>query len=519
MAALPTTVSTNTANIATNTSNINGHLADPNPHGSLQWKGEWTQADHVINDTVRDGAWLMVANKSTDTRPAPQENGDPFNLHEGTLASQSPTVKQVIIGQSYTFTEGAWIKGYKIDVVAGNHYRIFSIKDPSGSAELNEVISFTADSSGTKVFGVDSLIVPSGTEFYFGAIINEPDPAPTTFNGDWFYIIPNNTQVPLDGQIVHANKAIDELWISKSDDLLVDRSAELATLTIGDIISTPFTDWAIQSISDEGDYIKFGVSPALQGSQGIHTFTFESVSATPITYGRDDNYWSGSPYVGSVEGIYSETGIDNLVTNDHAYAIDIEVQRATISPDWDLLAYSNIGGGGAENLQSQAVENDYYARHGWAFYGDSAYTSGSPLTINNARVKVTIDGLHASTDKASLPAETTDLWDSSTNKIIPCGLNDCYDIRLQFKATDGAGLALYDVELDIGGGIGIILERTKRVDKGAGVTVREFLASGLFVKSTFLANGGEFYIDTTDTGDSVDIWDISLFIRRSFRGK
>jgi hypothetical protein len=68
----------------------------------------------------------------------------------------------------------------------------------------------------------------------------------------------------------------------------------------------------------------------------VFDFAFETVTPTPITGISDPDYWLTN-YPGLVQGLYS---IDNApaVTTDSAYGVDITVQQAYISPDWDMLA-------------------------------------------------------------------------------------------------------------------------------------------------------------------------------------
>ena len=53
----------------------------------MLWKGEWVQQEYLAYDTVRDGSWLMIANKTTTDRPAPQASGDPVYIYPGVIGS------------------------------------------------------------------------------------------------------------------------------------------------------------------------------------------------------------------------------------------------------------------------------------------------------------------------------------------------------------------------------------------------------------------------------------------------
>lgn len=154
---------------------------------------------------------------------------------------------------------------------------------------------------------------------------------------------------------------------------------------------------------------------------------------------------------------------------------------------------------------------------GWGQYSDSAYTSGFPLPVDSGvRTKVTIDGLGSQTNTDGLPTGVTDLWNTSTNKIIPAGVNDAYQVRLTFKQqlVVGAADKYTDIELDIGGAPGVIYDDTKLFIKGTSplsVTV----SFPVYTGTTFNTNGGEFYI--TPSADA-EFYDFQVSIFRIHKG-
>ena len=98
------------------------------------------------------------------------------------------------------------------------------------------------------------------------------------------YQTPQNTAVPLSGQIIHGRSQQDQMRISYTDDnaIPVDRTALIQGLSIGDQISDGIFDWAVQSNSDEGTWGLIGVAPATVSAAGIKNFDFETVTPTPI---------------------------------------------------------------------------------------------------------------------------------------------------------------------------------------------------------------------------------------------
>ena len=157
---------------------------------------------------------------------------------------------------------------------------------------------------------------------------------------------------------------------------------------------------------------------------------------------------------------------------------------------------------------------------GWALYADSTYTSGSPLAINNAKVQITCDALGSTTYKGELPTGVTDLWDATNNKITPVNDGDAYSLRLTFNAQ-GPQNAYFDIGLDIGTDIQaspiVVAKETKIHPKGAGVTSGYSFDIPIFSRSTFIANGGKLFIDTSDDAIQLDVFDIVVYLCRVHR--
>ncbi len=331
-----------------------------------KWRTPYTPGDDMLKDEqVLDDGWLMIANKDTNERAAPQATGQPFYVYNGAAPTAAATAKQIVSGNRYTFSVGGFLNGYRLYVTAGNTYSVYLVLDPLGTGEITNLALFTAGSTGWIEFGVTPKVIPAGTTVDLIQVVQEPDPTPTTFTGDWNYTTPNNTGTPGAGVIIHANQASDQFRVNKTDNNLVDRSADLATLTVGDVIDWGGggTRWAIQSIADNGTWYNFGVSPSVQESpDGNHTFTFETVTATPITRMEDANYWGlNPPQNGTVEGLYIEDGsYSDIVPNTSAYGTDVLLQYATVSDDWDVQAVSEGttgGGGGASGGGAATVIN------------------------------------------------------------------------------------------------------------------------------------------------------------------
>lgn len=149
---------------------------------------------------------------------------------------------------------------------------------------------------------------------------------------------------------------------------------------------------------------------------------------------------------------------------------------------------------------------------GWAQYSDTAYTSAVPLAVAaGVRTKVTINGLGTQTNTSGLPAGVSDFWNTSTNKITPAGVNDAYGVRFSFKQKlQSTSASRYtDIELDIGSPTGVVYSNTELFIKDTSemsVTV----SFPIHADSTFVTNGGEFYITPSFAAHYYD-FQVSIF--------
>ena len=314
----------------------------------MRWMNEWIFATYETNDVVVDGAYTMVANKLTAERPSPQLIGDTTWMYDGTIGTDLNSAKLIISGADYTLVNALSISKYRLDVILGNHYALYLVVDPDLTNVKSKIIDFIATETGWNEVAIPSEIIPAGTNFRVLLATNEPDPTPVSWTGDWDYDTPNNDGTPAAGGILHSNNDSSLFNIHKTDDNGGDRGAELLALSVGDIIDGVGTRWTIGSINDNGTYITFGVSPTLQGTpDGVSTFTFETVSATPITTGLDTDYFLGNA---NIRGLFAIDGsLDDVVENDNGYGVDIELQQVTVSDDWDFLAISGGAGGSSSS--------------------------------------------------------------------------------------------------------------------------------------------------------------------------
>lgn len=317
----------------------------------VRWKNVQIVGDtYEVNDMAQLDGWVGIANTQTTEPLSPQTYGDEVYLYNGSsLATQSDTVNQLVFGIDYVADLSGYIKSYRVNTVIGNHYGIILIKDPSGINEVTFVNSFVADVNGWREFTLNPRFIVSGAHFRILAIVHEPDPTPTIISANYDYVTPNNVTVPTAGQCVHADKELGVLSIHNTDSDTIDRSALLLSLLPGDFISisvggTEQISWAIQAVEDKIDYVDFTIAPQAQlGTNGTYQLDFSTVAAAAVNYVREDSYWTG---ISNISGVFVlDDSWENVVLNNHAYGIDLLVQAAAVSSDWDLLPQGGSGTG------------------------------------------------------------------------------------------------------------------------------------------------------------------------------
>lgn len=150
-----------------------------------------------------------------------------------------------------------------------------------------------------------------------------------------------------------------------------------------------------------------------------------------------------------------------------------------------------------QDVRDLIVSSRYLANQGWEFILDGTYTSGSPRTIlSGVRTQVTIDG----TAEIRRSPAGAQFWNTTTNKIIPDGLDNFGMCRLALTAQSTvAQTNRFEVELDVGAGaFPIIYQETAVFAKGAGVPQSFNFIIPVFAGPDFLANGGTIYITPED---------------------
>ena len=167
----------------------------------------------------------------------------------------------------------------------------------------------------------------------------------------------------------------------------------------------------------------------------------------------------------------------------------------------------------AQDVRDLIVSMPANSGSGWAHYVDTTYTSGSPLAIaSGVRTQLTNDGAGGASDSTHAEEEW---WDTTNDKLISTVDGAAFDLRLNFNAAYASGTNVaVEGDLDIGGSVGIVMDDTKLFNKGSGVTQSFVFSIPYFTGSTFVSNGGVFYLTPTS---AITVWDISITVIRTYK--
>jgi hypothetical protein len=371
---------------------------------------------------VTENGWTTVALTETNDYPVPSTVGNPVDIYEGLSPTTNDTAKQIISGNRYTNPDRDFqINAYRVYTIAGNSYVIYSVTGTLAEPVFTQLENFTASSSGWRTFNIASQIVLAGSRFDLVSLVTEPDPTPTTWNGNWSYSTPQNPSAPLPGQAVQANSTPGVLAIHFIDNDSGDREAELSALSVGDQIEAGGLIWAIQTITLNADYVSFAVAPTVQiPVDGVTNFVFETVEETPITYLEDTDYWLGTDF--AVNGIVAiDVPYEQATVNDSAYGIDLNISYLRQSEDWDIVSAASSVSGGANGSQ---LRTDIVLE-------TSNYTDQIPTGLG-----VPLQVIFGSPD-------TTTWWSVDAAGAMTCLVTGTYTLRLKTQAgrRDVAGVA------------------------------------------------------------------------------
>jgi len=168
-----------------------------------------------------------------------------------------------------------------------------------------------------------------------------------------------------------------------------------------------------------------------------------------------------------------------------------------------ITGYSPLDLGWLVIGNNQIVDSDRLEPEGFGFYVDD--NSGGDQTAGDGEanaVKLSINGLASNTNTNNLPNVingVSQLWDTTDDKITPIYEGDQYSIRISVSVVSTSSNPTFlSCALDIGDELSPfpqirVFEDTKTLRSGGFPQIYTF-SFPIFTLSTFIANGGKFFL-------------------------
>ena len=208
-----------------------------------------------------------------------------------------------------------------------------------------------------------------------------------------------------------------------------------------------------------------------------------------------------------------DTNFTDLVAADVVLTDAVALNTARTQVVEAASTASTVAGG--QWVSDGAGGGEFIRVHGCAEFADSRVTNASPSQVLTSDVASPwiINGGLLSNEKNPSDA-TVSMWNTSTNKIIPIGLDDVYTLRIDFIAEGYVGNDKYiELELHDDGGVSdVVIQRTFSLLKG-GTAVLASAAFPVVASSSMFTNGGSFTL-TLRGGGTCNIHSSRIFISR-----
>ena len=313
--------------------------------------------DAVLPRTIQEeDGWLMMSNTETTDPPAPQPSGTPYLLNDDRWTPVGGSNSSVIShGHKYTFAEGAWLQGVKVYVpFTGANYinnlYFADVTDPDNIL-YEAIYNLTVAPQEWVTVSAGNRVLKSGSTFYL-YLETYNSSSSTDFTDGWNYSgTDNNSPPPVQGW---NNTQQNNLVRFEYQSLGGDYTTQIQNLVPGSSITVSQNGAPENNISylttalpvDQGTYAEIPVSLVSSGgSIGIGVacdVTFSSPVPQPTTFIWDELFWANFPPPAgiTVEPILQYGGVDQVIQNTTSFGVDIQIQDAIISSDWDFLSYT-----------------------------------------------------------------------------------------------------------------------------------------------------------------------------------
>jgi hypothetical protein len=316
----------------------------------VRWKSPYVFGDTYENmDQVQDSGWLMVANKKTTQRAAPQSTGVDYtepDPNDPNWVEQSPAGTFVASGTVYTnISAPFYLSEFLVYLHAGapdTYYKLEArLEYPTGAVIQieSDVLDWSTGTAGWYSIPFETQVLTKGSNLTL-VLIHEDRASTLTATAGYSYTSSNVDDIP---QATQAHRRNNRTYVDFNVTPL-SGAVDLSLIVAGSRISTLSSDWLVESVllSNEPDgaggfYYRFDISGAGNPGDGDTTFEFTYPTGTPPQeYYENLNYLAGNP---DAQGYLNLSGTVTL--SDNAYGVAATVTPITVSSDWDIQSMPN----------------------------------------------------------------------------------------------------------------------------------------------------------------------------------
>lgn len=324
------------------------------------WVPNWQPDTYLLGTVTMDSGWLMVSNKDTAERPAPQPSDDPsWSISDTPTFATNGNTSVVYSGHIYTVLTEGWIDSVRVwvpTVTATTNYRfIIQLELPGGAIIRTVIEEPVLNENGWTYLGQAATLVAPGT--IVTVLMDSLEGSSTTdFNGDWVYAGNSNTEGPISGQWNNRNQD-DVIRLHKFGELGTDHSTQLEAVIVNTVITVIQASEVLKRIKyrvdqvpiDGTTYMEYHVTRIETGSLGdpdIGSQCLINVKvpiAAATQYVQETDTWNTQPDWATVEGFLQYNGVPQGGVSNDGFGIDIRFQPASIPDDWDLMSLAGTG--------------------------------------------------------------------------------------------------------------------------------------------------------------------------------
>ena len=503
--------------------------------GTIKWQKEFG-AEAWGGDMTPDGRLVAVASSGAQGPNIYNNNtgGDYITIFNGLNGNVYHSIAAGILSKNVKFSsDGRFL-------AIGDQNGKFHLFDVASKTFFEQNIGLTSFGQNRELMWVDnnqSIVISTGDGNLRKYAIDEEAKTVTlvwtAYVGGWSFI--NGLNLSADGtKIATGAKSKDQavvnaatgevLWfthtgsfdsrISPDNNYLVSFSGEIYDLNTGDFISSTHragvsmfsSDSQYMLQADRVEYQNGNYSNNAVNIYNLYGDKLPSPSGDQVFYDTEDQTKTGGEQ--AQWAYWSEDDSTVIVLSrdmDLPEEVGISIFAVTqvIDADGDGVTDAEDNCPSTANADQADADGDGIGDVCDTNYNPSITSTSFTLAENPTQDQVI--GTVAFTDT-----------DTSDTHSFTLSANDYVAIDTASGMLTVKTPAFFDFEIDIGGSLGVITSRTLSSSKGANTEQRYSVGIPVFTLATFVANGGEIYINSIDDGTTVSIYDIQIFIKRDY---